>query len=150
MSFFKPTQEERELKDRKREERERQAAEAEAKRRKQAFLKTPPGRARTARQSGMKIFQIDMPLSQSKAHIEPMIGAFTKKEKTADYANMIQAIEEEGWRLEDVGYVFRWTGSETRDKFLASGQQESVSGEIIGVYIFGASPFRVGSLVFSP
>lgn len=139
MSLFKPTPEELERKEQRRQEEKRQAAAAEAVRQEKEFLKTPPGRARAARKSGMKIFQIDMPLSQSKAHIEPMIGAFTRKENTADYANMIQAIEEEGWRLEDVGYVFRWTGSETRDKFFASGQQESVSGEIIGIYIFRAT-----------
>lgn len=139
MSFLKSTPEDLERKEQRRAEKQERAAAAEAAKCEKAFLKTPPGRARTARQSGMKIFQIDMPLSQSKAHIEPMIGAFTRKEKTADYANMIQAIEEEGWRLENVGYVFRWTGSETRDKFLASGQQESVSGAIIGIYIFRAT-----------
>lgn len=137
MSFFNPTPEGLERKEQRREEKRRKASAAEAARRESAFLKTPPGRARTARKAGMKIFQIDMPLSQSKAHIEPMTGAFTKKETAANNANMIQAIEE-GWRLEGVGYVFRWTGSETRDKFLASGQQESVSGEITGIYIFRA------------
>lgn len=139
MSLFKPTPEELERKEQKREEKRKQAAAVEAARREKAFLESPPGRARAARKTGMKIFQIDMPLSQSKAHIAPMIGAFTRKEQTTDYANMIQAIEEEGWRLENVGYVFRWTGSETRDKLLASGQQESVSGEIIGIYIFRAT-----------
>jgi hypothetical protein len=67
-----------------------------------------------------------------------MVGAFANSSTTKDSSNVIQSIENEGWHLENVGYVYRITGSESRDKFLASGQQEAVSGEIIGIYIFRA------------
>ena len=87
----------------------------------------------------MKIFQIDVPLSKTKGQTVAMVGAFADSTKTVDYSSSIQAIEEEGWRLEHVGYVYRITGSESRDKFLASGQQEAVSGEIVGIYIFRAT-----------
>ncbi len=65
-----------------------------------------------------------------------MVGAFANSTRTQDYSNVIQSIEEEGWRLEHVGYVYRITGSQSRDKFIASGQQEAVSGEIVGIYLF--------------
>jgi len=129
MRFFNPTPEERAEKERKRSEKETRKAEA-------AFAASPAGQARAARTAGMKIFQIDVPLSRTKGFIAPMIGAFADKSATEDYSSTIQSIEEEGWCLEHVGYVYRITGSESRDKFLASGQQEAVSGEIVGIYIF--------------
>ena len=69
----------------------------------------------------MKLFQIDVPLGQTKG---------------VNYANAIQSIEEEGWYLDQVGYVYRITSSESRDK--VSFQQETVIGEIVGIYIFRA------------
>jgi len=104
----------------------------------EAFAKTPAGKARAAKAAGMKIFQIDIPLSKTEAYTVAMIGAFSKSANIQDYAGTIQAIEDEGWRLDHVGYVYRITGSQSRDKFLASGQQEAVSGEIVGIYIFRA------------
>ena len=38
--------------------------------------------------------------------------------------------------LADVGYVFEQTGSVSRDKFASSGQTASVTGNIVGVYLF--------------
>ncbi|CBE69323.1 MAG: hypothetical protein F9K13_12830 [Candidatus Methylomirabilis oxygeniifera] len=131
MGFFNPTPEERA-------EKERQRLEKEKRRRDEAFAASPAGQARAAKAAGMKIFQIDVPLSWTKGYTVAMVGAFTDSTKTSDYSRTIQAIEEEGWRLDHVGYVYRITGSESRDKFLASGQQEAVSGEIIGIYMFRA------------
>jgi len=138
MSLFKSTPEEHARREQRKEEKRKKAAEAEKARQEKEFNDSPAGKARAAKKAGMKIFQIDMPLSKSKAFTLPMLGAYSNKSKAKDYSNLIQAIEEEGWHLEHVSYVFRWTGSESRDKFLASGQQESVSGEIIGIYIFRA------------
>lgn len=87
----------------------------------------------------MNIYQIDMPLSQTTGRTVAMTGAYADSTKTKDYSNVIQSIEKEGWHLDHVGYVYRITGSVSRDKFLASGQQEAVSGEIVGIYIFRAT-----------
>ena len=129
MGFFNPTPEERAAKEKAKAEAERKKSEA-------AFAASPAGQARLAKRSGMKIFQIDLPLSKTKASTVAMIGAFADSTATLDCSRVIQSIEDEGWRLEHVGYVYRITGSESRDKFLASGQQEAVSGEIIGIYLF--------------
>jgi len=131
MGLFKTTPEEREAKDRKKLEESKRKKEA-------AFARTPAGQARAAKAAGMKIFQIDIPLSKTKASTVAMVGAFASSTKIEDYSGTIQAIEDEGWRLDHVGYIYRITGSESRDKFLASGQQEAVSGEIVGIYIFRA------------
>jgi hypothetical protein len=131
MGFFNSTSEELAEKTRRQAEEQKRRLESE-------FSVLPSGRARAAKAAGSKIFQIDVPLSQTTGHTVAMIGAFANSTKTQDYSNVIQAIEEEGWRLDNVGYIYRITGSESRDKFLASGQQEAVSGEIVGIYIFRA------------
>jgi hypothetical protein len=131
MGFFKPTPEERA-------DRARRQTEELQRIREKEFAASPPGRARAAKTAGSKIFQIDVPLSQTTGRTEAMVGAFANSTETLDCSNVIQSIEEEGWRLEHVGYVYRITGSVSRDKFLASGQQEAVSGEIVGIYIFRA------------
>ena len=110
--------------------------EKKKKKAKIAFDNSPIGRARSAKTAGMKIFQVDFPLSTTKARVEAMVGAYADSSDTKDYSHMIQSIESEGWRLEHANYVYRITGSSSRDKFMASGQQEAVSGEIIGIYIF--------------
>ena len=64
-----------------------------------------------------------------------MMTAYASTERR-EQSNTLDAIEAEGWQLAHAGYVFRMTGSVSRDKFLSSGQQAAVSGEVIGVYIF--------------
>ena len=129
MGLFKKTPEELAENERRRVEAERITAE-------KAFAATPAGQSRAALAAGQKIFQIDMPLSKTTGRTVAMIGAYAGSTKTIDYSSTIQSIEKEGWRLEHAGYVYRVTGSVSRDKFLASGQQEAVSGEIVGIYIF--------------
>ena len=60
------------------------------------------------------------------------------EEAQEDAWTWIEKIESEGWRMEHVGYVFRPTRTVSRDRFLASGQQEAISGEVLGIYIFRA------------
>ncbi|HLU91595.1 MAG TPA: hypothetical protein VKZ46_03330 [Pedomonas sp.] len=103
------------------------------------FAATPAGQARRARQSGRSIFQIDLSLSATRGAVLPMVTAYSVSTEVGSAGNAIEAIEAEGWRLEHVGYVYRMTGSTSRDKFMASGQQEAVHGEIVGVYLFRAT-----------
>lgn len=132
MGFFNPTPEELATKEIRRAAKEKIRNKAE-------FAASPAGQARAAKSDGMKIFQIDVPLSQTKGYTVPMVGSYAESSETVNYANIIQSIEEEGWHLDHVGYVYRITGSVSRDKFMESGQQEAVSGEIVGIYIFRAN-----------
>jgi hypothetical protein len=123
--------------------REKAAAEAnriESQKRREAekFAKSPPGRAQAAKEKGARIFQISIPLSKTTANVVPMIGAFTQGREVETHTTVLDSIEAQGWRLEHAGYVFRVTGSESRDKFMSSGQQEAVAGEIMGIYLFRA------------
>ena len=42
----------------------------------------------------------------------------------------------QGWSLVNGSFVFHQTGSESRDKFLASGQHIAVAGTVVGYYLF--------------
>lgn len=91
--------------------------------------------ALAAKTAGSKLYQIVLPLSTTRGGVVPMMTVFTTSE-TADHASILEAVEEHGWHLEHVNYVFRMTETVSRDKFLSSGQQEAVSGEVLGIYIF--------------
>ena len=129
MALFSSTPEEQVAKaGRKKLEGEKAAADE--------FAQSPAGRARTAKQAGAKIFQVDFPLSYTSPRFIDLVGSYARSSKTSDKAGTIELIEAEGWRLEHVGYVYRVTGSVSRDKFLSSGQHESTSGDIVGIYLF--------------
>lgn len=118
-----------------REERKQRAREAAEQQQAAQFSNTPAGLARAARAAGAHIFQIALPLSTTTASVLAMVGAFANT-STGQHASVLDSIEAQGWKIEHVGYVYRVTGSESRDKFLASGQQEAYSGELVGVYLF--------------
>lgn len=110
------------------------------------FAKTPQGRARKARNAGRRLFQIDLPLSQTVGHSSLLLGTFTTVGATADATDVLEQIEAEGWQLFDASYIFRPTGSASREKVIGSTEREAISGEIIGIYLFratdGAAPNR--------
>ena len=117
-------------------EAQEKAARAEAER----FTNSPQGRAREAREEGSTLFEISLPVaSTQKARFGDFSQAWAPtatRTRNLEQMNVIEAIELEGWRLEHVGYVFQPTGTESRDKFLASGQIETVMGNIVGCYLF--------------
>jgi len=104
------------------------------------FLKSHQAQrqAKIARKTGARIFQISLSLSETTGRTVAMTGAYANTTNTK-HGSIIDLIEAEGWRLEHAGYVYRQTGSVSRDKFFSSGQQEAIHGEIVGVYIFRAT-----------
>jgi hypothetical protein len=56
--------------------------------------------------------------------------------KTTDPNAILNAIAGEGWDLVNGSVVFRPTGEQSRDKFMASGQQVSIAGTTIGYYLW--------------
>lgn len=131
MGLFKSTPEELAAKERKvAEERARQAAEA--------FARSPAGQARAAKAANRTIFQTEMALSQTQGTTFMDLSSHSNSSAAFDYGAIIESIEAEGWRLEHVGYVYRVIGSSSRDRHLSSGQNEVVSGQIVGIYLFRA------------
>jgi hypothetical protein len=62
-----------------------------------------------------------------------------EKQAEKEPATILDAVENEGWYLEHVGYVYRLTESDSRTKFMSSGLQAAFGGEIIGIYLFRRS-----------
>ena len=104
--------------------------------------------AKNAYDAGETVFQYMSVISSARGEVVPMAGAFTTDERGPTKGGLgkalggryvptpIGAIEREGWTLIDAGYVYRQTHAESRDKFLASGQEEAYSGQILGVFTF--------------
>src|SRR5687767_14015363 len=84
----------------------------------------PPAlRAKAARRAGRRVLQVVLPLSQSFGSVG-MLGVAATSTGHTDHGETIDDIEREGWRLDNVGYVFRGTRTTSRDKLLSSGQLE--------------------------
>ena len=83
----------------------------------------------------MGIFQISLPLSSTQARVAALDGAYASSHDSG-HSSILDSIEAEGWKLEHAGYAYRLKRIFSRDKFMASGQQEAVEGEIVGIYIF--------------
>ena len=129
--------------------RQRDAEAAEAKKlqdaakarekQKEAFLKTPAGQARQAFERGDQVFQYSIDVQETKATVVAMSGAYTRSKETNDPTDVLNSVCHEGWELITGSFVFLELGSESRDKFMASGQQIAVKGTIMGYYLFKRS-----------
>jgi hypothetical protein len=113
--------------ERQRLERERRLAEE--------FARAPQGMARAAFERGDDVFQYSVDVQNTKAVVVKMVAATTTRSSN-DPSEILNAVCREGWDLVNGSFVFLETGSESRDKFLASGQQVAVKGSVIGYYLF--------------
>jgi hypothetical protein len=86
-------------------------------------------------EAGDQIFQIMLTVGNTSGEIVPMMTAFTVSDKL-DMNGVLNAILSVGWKLTQTGFAYQMTTSESRDKFMASGQQTAQRGRIMGVYIF--------------
>lgn len=116
------------------EKQQRADAKAEAE-----FWSSPVGRARTAHNDGDLFFQVEIPHSKVKADVPMTAGRNAKVAYASGGTDTLSGIVAEGWRLVNSGWVYVQTGQESRDKFLASGQQTVTRGEVVGIYLFERS-----------
>ena len=70
-----------------------------------------------------------------QAVVAVMVGAFNTS-KTTDPTAILNAIAGEGWELITGSFVFVVQGEESRDKFMASGQNVAIKGVTKGYYLF--------------
>ena len=132
----------------KKEEKRKRKREAKERKARERKGLTPAQVARQASENGQKVFQFIEVVTETKGNVAPGFGIFITDETgdlrldkargAAGKAKLpaIEAIEDEGWALLDIGYVFQMTETHSRDKFLASGQQLAVSGRVLGIYTF--------------
>jgi len=53
-----------------------------------------------------------------------------------DLTGDLSSIEAAGWRLESMSHFFMPTGETSRHKLVASGEQSTITGKVLGVYLF--------------
>jgi hypothetical protein len=103
-----------------------------------AFLASPVGQARTAYARGDAILQLVFDVMRTQTYVVVMSKAGTTTQ-SSDPTVILNAVSREGWELVTGSFVFLELGSESRDKFMRSGQQIAVSGTILGYYLFRRS-----------
>jgi hypothetical protein len=140
MAFKRSSPEEKAAREQEKAAREEQKArEREAAARKKMredFFASPAGQARVAYETGAHVFQYSLDVYKTKAVVVNMVGAYARPESTTDPSVILNSVCNEGWDLVNGAFVFLELGSESRDKFLASGQQVAVKGSIVGYYLF--------------
>lgn len=103
-----------------------------------AFAATPVGQATQARADGQAFFQIELQIS-TLSGAKSSLGSSTNSLKhTGGRPDVLGQIEEVGWHLEHVGYVFIETGATTTNRVLSTGQGTVTRGDVVGVYLFRA------------
>lgn len=100
-----------------------------------AFAKSPAGQARTAFERGDRVHQYSLDVMSQEAIIFAMIGSATTK-TTTDPSEVLNSVCREGWDLVNGSFVFVEQGQQSRDKFLASGQNVAIKGRTVGYYLF--------------
>jgi hypothetical protein len=125
---------------------EDKAAKAAAKEAKRAvkdaeeFARSPQGRARAAFERGDALFQCAFDLQRTHAYVGMVTGGQTYYGPSNDPSEILNSIASEGWDLVNASVAFVETGSESRDRLLASGQNVATRGTVMGYYVFRRRP----------
>lgn len=120
-------------------EREAAHAAAEQENARKRYLASPVGQADTARQRGDRFFQISLKESEVKGRSSDWnYSQNTTTTRVHGATDVLGQIEELGWRLEHVGYVFVETGAVDRNKAFSGGTVTRTDGYVQGTYLFRA------------
>jgi hypothetical protein len=117
----------------------RRAAEAaEQQRKAEEFARSPVGRATTARERGLQLFQILLPLAELNGTSSSFGSSDNQLTGLTDNA-LLNEIETVGWRLEQASVVFAETGATSSARVLSTGEGTVTRGTIYGLYVFRAT-----------
>ncbi|MGH3158057.1 MAG: hypothetical protein ACRDNF_15980 [Streptosporangiaceae bacterium] len=142
MALFNQKTEEEKQRERRAQEEERQA---QAKREAQAkYLASPVGKAEAAYNAGQMFFQLTTNISQVDGRSSDWNYSQSTQTKRFNATDTLGQIEEMGWHLEHVGYVFVETGEVARAKALSSGSVTRTQGYVEGIYLFRRRNSRDG------
>ena len=112
-----------------------EAQEREAKAR-QAYLASPVGQAETAYKNGQAFFQFVTPISKIEGKSSDWSVSQSTSTRRFQATDVLGQIEELGWHLQHVGYVFVETGEVSRGKVMSSGAVSRTQGYVEGIYLF--------------
>lgn len=103
--------------------------------RREAFRKSPVGRATAAFDRGDHLFQYSHDVMSQEAVIVPMAGSKTNTTSN-DASAVLNAVCRQGWELVNGSFLFVVEGEQSRDKLMSSGQNVAVKGTTVGYYLF--------------
>lgn len=136
--FRRKTLEEREQeaqhKEQLRQEAEQQRLAEELEEAREAFFESPPGQARTAFEQGDRVFQCAIEVMSQHT-----VTSFSLRETTQmtwDASTTLNSVCDEGWELVNGSFVFVEVGQESRNNFLATGENAAIKGMTMGYYLF--------------
>jgi len=103
-----------------------------------AFRSSAPGKAALAFDRGDEFFQAELAHADivGTANLTSGAARDSSVERRGPATDVLGSIEQAGWRLEHANWVYVQTGQNSREKFLATGQQVVVTGQIVGMYLF--------------
>ena len=99
------------------------------------YAASPIGQAHAAFDNGSAFFQLELDVS-TLTGAPSAFGASGNVVKRQGRPDLLGQIEEIGWRLEHVGYVFVETGSTSSNRMMSSGQAVVTRGVVQGIYLF--------------
>ncbi len=117
-----------------RQEADRRAAETAAAERAR-YLASPVGRATMAKQDGARFFEVKLVVSTTEGNTSWISGE-SSATSSITHTDTLGKIEDVGWRLEHVGYVFIVTSESTRERGFSTGENVAVNGQTMGIYLF--------------
>lgn len=117
---------------------EEEKAARDAERKAEAYASSPVGQAEAAHRRGDGFFQIELEISKigGLGTYSAFGSSGNAVKHTGGRPDLLGQIEDVGWRLEHVGYVFVETGATTSNRFGGTGQGVVTRGQVMGVYLF--------------
>lgn len=100
-----------------------------------AYAESPVGRAEAAKARGDLFFQIEIEIN-SVSGTSGLGSSTGRVRQHGGRPDVLGQIEDAGWRLEHVGYVFIETGSTSTNRAFGTGQGVVVKGFTQGIYLF--------------
>jgi hypothetical protein len=97
---------------------------------------SPVGLATAAKQRGDGFFHLEVEMSRLKGGASAFGSSQNKMRTIGGRPDFLGQIEQVGWRLEHVGYVFVETGSTSTNRVISTGQGVVTRGVVQGMYLF--------------
>jgi len=100
-----------------------------------AFAASPVGQARAAFRRGDAFFEVEIEVKRASGGV-PARGSSSSGGQRRGRPDVLGQIEDEGFRLEHVGYAFIQTDATQPDRVPPAGQGTATRGFVQGIYLF--------------
>jgi hypothetical protein len=100
-----------------------------------AFAASPVGQARAAFRRGDGFFEVEIEVKRANGAVSTR-GSSSSSGQRRGRPDVLSQIEDEGFQLEHVGYVFIQTDATSPDRVLPEGQVAVPRGFVQGIYLF--------------